>query len=178
MRKQYLGLIAASLVAVAAHATPIITVDGGSGPVSLTPGTSATITIGITPDANLVSGFNLIFAVSDTTGVSLVSCAAQPGVSASCPAGGANFSLGAALSQDASSAFTVGSFTVTISAGAAAGTTVTLTGASTITDAGFVDIFVGPQVIAQVVSVPEPATAGLLAMGLAGLALIGRKRRA
>ncbi len=178
MRKQLLGFLAAGLVASAANAVPIVTIDGGTAAVSLTAGTSATITLGITPDAGLVAGFNLIFEVSDTAGISLVSCAAQAGVQSSCPAGGVNFSFGAALSSDASAPFTVASFTINVAAGAAPGTTVTLTGASTITDSGFNDIFVGPTTVAQVVGVPEPATAGLLAVGLGGLALIGRKRRA
>jgi hypothetical protein len=176
MQKQLLGCLAVAFLAIGANATPIITVDGGTSPVSLTPGASTTIQIGITPDANLVSGFNLIFAVSDTTAVSLVSCAAQPGVQSSCPAGGVNFSFGAALSSDASAPFAVASFTVNVSAGAASGTTVTLTGASTVTDSGFNDIFVGPQLIAQVV--PEPEIAALLSAGLGGLALLGSRRSA
>jgi hypothetical protein len=179
MRKQLFGFVAAALLAAGAQATPIVSVVGaGSGFQALTPGQAATITLEITPDSGLVSGFNLIFAVSDTTGISLVSCAAQPGVQSSCPVGGVNFSFGAALSQDASAKFTVASFTVNVSPTAAGGTTITLTGASTITDSGFNDIFVGPQVIAQVVTAPEPAVAGLLAAGLGGLALLGRKRNA
>ncbi len=178
MRKQLFGFLAATLVAAAAHATPIVSINGGTSTVSLTPGQSLSLTIEITPDADLVSGFNLIFAISDPASVSLTSCSPQAGVSSSCPAGGASFSFGAALSTDASAKFTVASFLVNVSSSAAAGTTITLTGASSVTDSLFNDIFVGPQVVAQVASVPEPATAGLLAMGLGGLALLGRKRRA
>lgn len=176
MRMRPVGFIAALLLAASAHATPIVTIDGGTLPVALTAGTSATITIGVTPDASLVSGFNLIFQVSDVTGISLVSCSPAAGVQFSCPAGGVNFSFGAALAVDASQPLTAGSFTINVSAGAAPGTTITLTGASTVTDSGFNDIFVGPITIAQVV--PEPATASLLALGLGGLALLGRKRSA
>ena len=94
------------------------------------------------------------------------------------PGGGVNFSFGAALAVDASKPLSVGSFTINVSAGAAPGTRITLTGASTVTDSAFNDIFVGPITIAQVV--PEPATASLLALALAlgGLALLGRKRSA
>jgi hypothetical protein len=178
MRKQLIGFLAATLVAAAAHAAPIVTIDGGTTPVAVAPGDSATITIGLTPDADLISGFSLIFEVSDTSGISLVSCAAQAGVSSSCPAGGVNFSFGAALATDASSPFTVASFTINVSPTAAGGTTVSLRSDSTVTLGTFAEPFVGPLVIAQVVSVPEPATASLLALGLGGLTLLGRKRRA
>ena len=176
MRTRLVGFFGALLLAASAQATPIVTIDSGTSPVALTAGSSATITIGIIPDAGLVSGFNLIFEVSDTSGVSLASCAAQAGVQFSCPVGGVNFSFGAALSTDASQPLVVASFTVNVAAGAAAGTRVTLLGTSTITDSNFDDIFVGPITIAQVV--PEPTTASLLALGLGGLALLGRKRSA
>ena len=174
MRKLLLGILAACLVAGAASATPIITINGGIVGVLLTPGTSQSITIGIEPDANKVSGFNLIFEISNTAGVSLVSCSPAAGVQSSCPAGGMNFSFGAALSSDATQPFQVASFSVNVAAGVQAGTTITLLGSSTVTDSSFNDIFVGPITIAQVA--PEPATAGLLALGLGGLALLGRKR--
>ena len=174
MLKRHLGILSALLFAAGAQAAPIVMIDGGTSAVALTPGSSATITIGITPDAHYVSGYNLIFEVSDTASISLVSCSPQAGVQSSCPAGGLNFTFGAALSADAVSPFTVASFVVKVAAGAAAGATLMLTSASTVTDAGFNDIFVGPLTIASL-AVPEPTSAALLAAGL-GLALLGRRR--
>jgi len=174
MRTRLFGFLAASLLATAANATSIVTFDGGTSTIALTPGTSKTITIGITPDADLVSGALLIFDVSDTSAISLASCSSS--FASSCPVGGSQFSFSVVLTVDASQPFVVGSFTVNVAAGAAAGTTVTLSGTSTITDSFFSDNFVGPATVAQVVSVPEPATAALLALGLGGLFAIGRKR--
>ncbi len=176
MRKRHLGILLASLIAASAQAVPIVTYNGAMGTVSVDPGTSATITIGIIPDPDLVSGYNLIFEITDTANVSLVSCAPQAGVSVSCPVGGANFSFGAALSSDASAPFIVGTFTIDIGAGAPAGYVLGLAAAATITDSLFNDIFVGPQQFVFVNAVPEPGVAALGVLGIAGLALIGRKR--
>ena len=68
MRTRLLALLAAGLFATAANAASIVTIDGSTNPATLLPGSSATIQIGITPDADRVSGFSLIFEISDTTG--------------------------------------------------------------------------------------------------------------
>ena len=178
MRKQLVGFLAASLVAAAAHATPILTWDNGTAAIPVTPGATVTITLAIeaTPSDPL-SGFNLIFNVSDTTSIALVSCATS--FTPSCPPGGANFSIGGSFGVDQTSKVTVGTFTVTFASSANPLAILTLAAASTLTIPDplvfFVDVPIGPFTIAQV-AVPEPTTAGLLALGLGGLFAIGRKR--
>lgn len=171
MRKQLVGFLAASLVAAAAHATPIVEWNGSTNPVTGLVVGNNTITIEITPDQDKVAGYNLVFFISDTTKISLVSCAPAAGVSASCPAGGAFFSLGASLSQDATAKFTVGSFVINLpDLNLGSATLVLDITRATITTGLLDEPFVGGVVV------PEPAVAGLLAVGLSGLALLGRKR--
>lgn len=174
MYRRLVALVGGLLFAASAQAAPIITINGGSDPALLIPGgAEQTITIGITPDANKMSGFNLIFQVSNSSHISLSSCSPAPGVQSSCPAGGTTFSFGAALGTDASSPFTVASFIVHPSGALAPGENITLSVASTVTDGSFNDVLVGPTPIAIV---PEPTTAALIALGIGGLALSGRRR--
>jgi hypothetical protein len=75
--------------------------------------------------------------------------------------------------SDRSAPFSVG--TVTLE-GLTPGTPLVLLGSSSFLDSGFNDIFIGPLNVANVVSTPEPGTAALLGLGIAGLAAVGRRR--
>ena len=178
MQLKLLSLFAGLLVAASAQATPIVTWNGGTAPLDLTPGTSTTITIGITPDAAEVSGFNLFFDISDTASIALVSCTKLTADQTSCAAGGSVANVLAGFSTNQTGAFDALSFTVNIPVGATPGATITLRAGSNIDDGNFTTITLSAQTVARVVAVPEPAIASLLALGLGGLALLGRRRSA
>jgi hypothetical protein len=178
MRTRLFGFFAASLLAAAAHATPIVTINGGTSEITATPGSVVSITLGVTPDAEGAAGYNLIFAISDPASVSVGSCVGiVSGVQISCSdPTGLNFSFGGQV-PDLTSSFNVASFQLTIAANAAVGATVILTGGSTVTTILLDEPVVGPLSVVRVVAAPEPATAAMLGLGLGGLMFAGRKRR-
>jgi hypothetical protein len=169
------NLVAVLLLAGAAEATPIMTINGGTSAVDLTPGNQVTIVIGITPDAAEVSGFNLFFDISDTASISRISCTRLVADQIDCTTP-TPFNVLASFNTNQTSAFDVLSFVVDIPLGAAPGTTITLRDQSNIDDGNLTSIFLSTQLVARVVPLPEPATAGLLTLGLGALAMFGRKR--
>jgi hypothetical protein len=178
MRNRFAAFLGVLLLTSAAQATPILTVNAGASPAALTAGTQTTLSLTLTPlQGEPLAGFNLIFAISSPSSISVVSCTAAAGVQSSCAdPTGLNFSFGITFGTDQTSAFGVASVTIDISPSAVAGATITLTSGSTWTDPNFDDFFFSSQVIGEVVQAPEPLTASLLALGLGGLALLGRKR--
>jgi hypothetical protein len=181
MRKQLFALVAASLISVAAQATPVLSVNGSTTPAILGPNSQNGLALFLLiPMNEPLAGYNLIFEISDTASNNVISCTLLgPNAIASCAdPTGLNFSFGANFGSDQTGSLVIGVVTINTTANAMNGATITLTGASTWTDPAFNDFFFAPQVVARVVAAPEPALASLLAAGLGGLALLGSKRSA
>jgi hypothetical protein len=166
-------LIAASLLlALPAAADPILTVTPST--IALSP-TQTVLTFDVDPSDTPLAG--LLFNLSSlASGLEIVSIAsAEPGViltSGPVLSGGdyqASFS--AFFFPDRIASFTVGTVTVE---GFTPGTPLVLTGEWT--DSLFNTIPIPPTNVA-LVAAPEPASAALFAIGLAGLAVVGRRSR-
>jgi hypothetical protein len=189
MRSRLAALGGALLWAASAHATPTILIDGSSTSTDLEPGNNF-IPLGITPDANQMSAFNLLFEISDPS-ITLVSCSPNSGIQANCTPGSTTFSFSATFATDKTATTLLGFFTVSVAQDPTPGAKVTLLATSTVTTGAaggnqvvpigqFIQgggVFVGAITIAEVPgAVPEPLLGTLLGAG--GLGLLTRKRRA
>ncbi|HEY5658453.1 MAG TPA: PEP-CTERM sorting domain-containing protein [Myxococcota bacterium] len=170
MRNAIASIFFIALAAFPAAAAPILTIAPSA--IDLSP-TQTLLTLEVDPNGTAVSTllFNLSSAATDIEIVGIAS--AEPGIiNVSGPAlvgGDYQASFSAFFFPDRIANFSVGTLTVE---GFTAGTSLMLSGE--FTDALFNTFAIGPTDVA-IVGTPEPGTAGLLSLGILGLAVARRR---
>ena len=171
MRPQLFGIAALlAFVLTAAPASAIPLVSGSPNQVS--EGSSPTITISVDPNGTPVGAFNLIFSFSSVSDMSFDSFTCLSGLL--CSTSSTGFSVNGEFASAAlTTPLDIADVLVT---GINVGGQLLLNSGSNFTNFDtFQDIPVGPQVVAEVIAVPEPGTFLLLGSGVLGV--LGRRIR-